>query len=79
MKPKKIPHDSQGLCENCGKPLGKTAWRYGESTGCSKKCVIAVEEIENGDTFSSLGLSDPDAEMEREVLFEMAELSTRGW
>lgn len=58
MTPKKVPHDSQGLCENCGKDLGETAWRYGESTGCSRKCAIAAEnddawsEEQNGGLFA---------------------------
>lgn len=36
---KKISNDGTGQCDNCGKELGASKWRKGESTGCTKRCA----------------------------------------
>lgn len=47
LKPVRKPHDRKGRCEACGKDLGASAWIFGESTGCSKKCAIEAEDADS--------------------------------
>ena len=42
IQAKRVPNDSTGHCEDCGKDLGKTKWVKADCTGCSKECVESI-------------------------------------